>query len=61
MCFFLSFLFTVREIGSLPLVFQAGFNEQKKKKKKGKKGSKTMSTCTISKCFQDENGRSDII
>jgi len=59
-CFFLSFLFTVREIGSLPLVFQAGFNEQKKKKK-GKKGSKTMSTCTISKCFQDENGRSDII
>ena len=60
MCvFFLSFLFTVREIGSLPLVFQAGFNEQKKKK--GKKGSKTMSTCTISKCFQDENGRSDII
>ena len=59
MCvFFLSFLFTVREIGSLPLVFQAGFNEQKKK---GKKGSKTMSTCTISKCFQDENGRSDII
>ena len=29
-----SFLFTVREIGSLPLVFQAGFNEPKKKKRK---------------------------
>ena len=28
-----SFLFTVREIGSLPLVFQASFNEQKKKRK----------------------------
>ena len=30
----LSFLFMVREIGSLPLVFQAGFNDKKKKKKR---------------------------
>lgn len=48
-------LFRVREIGSLPSVFQAGFNEQKKAKKE----SKPKHTCTISKCFQDENGSSD--